>query len=144
MAVILRVRVTGSQDVARYLRALKDDLDPTVRDVLETHADHIADMARGFLHHGAPSWPTSSAARLYPEGIRHYYEGGTGDRLAAEVWSEHPAAPVWEWGGVIRPAGHPIFIPRDLPVSRAAEADQPALRRDVEDAIDRLITEHGF
>lgn len=161
MPATLKVAVDiGS--TSRDLRALGDDLDRPIRDVLGDHAATIADLARGFLHKGAPSWPTSSAARLFPAGIRAYY-GSSVATISATVWSTHPAAPVWEWGGTIHPASgaaheifkaHPgmaaamghqeIHIPRDLPVTRAGDADLPMLERDLRDAIDRLIVEYGF
>jgi hypothetical protein len=156
--------------VSQDLRALGDDLDDPIQDALEQHAGIIADMARGFLHSGAPSWATSSAFRDFGPSMRPYYDSHVA-RVSASIGSTHPGAPVWEWGGHIDPAagggihtlarelkarsyqrqkirmagGRQGFeIPRDQPVYRAGQADLPALERDLESAVDRLCREHGF
>ena len=151
------------REVSADLRALGDGLDDPIRDTLETHAKQIADMARGFLHSGAPSWLTSSAFRDFGPSMRPYYDSAVA-RVSASIGSTHPGAPVWEWGGEIHPAAggsmhhvlreHPslraafsgqvIVIPRDQPVGRAGEADLPALERDLDSALDRLAAAHGF
>ena len=150
------------------LQAVGDGLDKPITDVLRDGAAKIADIARGFLHHGAPSWLNSSAARDFPGGIRAYYDSRAA-KMSATVGSTHPAAPVWEWGGDIHPAagsakhaairsirhgdprraqleaGHQVIhIPRDMPVQRAGDSAKDDLARRLEDAVERLVMEHGF
>ena len=162
MASTLKAAV-DIRDASAALRRLDDDLDDPIRDALETHAGQIADMARGFLHSGAPSWATSSAFRDFGPSMRPYYDSSVA-RVSASIGSTHPGAPVWEWGGEIHPAAggamhhvlreHPslraafngqvIVIPPDHPVGRAGEQDLPALERALESALDRLCREHGL
>jgi hypothetical protein len=178
MGARLRLRVDVG-DVSRSLRAMGDDLDLTIRRVLRAGAADIADLSKSYMRHGhlGGSWPSSSAARLFPGLIAGYYGssgpetstpslmGNTTDprsAVSATVWSTHPAAPVWEWGGDIHPAAgsflhqvfkqHPhmaagfqvIHIPRLNPVVRAGDQHQPALERDLDDAVTRLVVEYGF
>jgi hypothetical protein len=155
------------RDLAGDLRAIRDGLDQPIRDTLGGHAAQIADIARGFMHHGQPSWRGSSAERLYPEGVSGYYDSKVAS-LSASIGTMHPGAPVWEWGGDIHPrdsarhavirslrVGNPrrrtleagvqiIAIPRDQAANRAAESDMPSLTQDLDDAVDRLIAEYGF
>ena len=167
MAATLKAAV-DIREVSADLRALGDNLDDPIASTLEQHARDIADMARGFLHSGKPTWLTSSAFRDFGPSMRPYYDSHVA-RVSASIGSTHPGAPVWEWGGEIHPAaggavhaairafrhgdprrkmlsaGHQVIvIPRDRPVGRAGEQDLPALERDLESAVDRLCREHGF
>lgn len=163
MASTLRANVLGTKELQRDLQSLGEDLDRPIRDVLEDHAAAIADMARGFLMTSTknqPPWAMSSAAEEYPDGPSGYY-GSTLNNLSASVWTTHPGAPVWEWGGTIHPAAgglhevfksHPmlasghqaIVIPRTMPANRAADYDEESFEADMQDAVDRLIAEYGF
>ena len=167
MASTLKAAV-DIREVSADLRALGGSLDDPIRDTLGQHASVIADMARGFLHSGKPTWATSSAFRDFGPSMRPYYDSSVA-RVSASIGSTHPGAPVWEWGGEIHPAagggvhaairafhhgdprrkmlsaGHQVIvIPRDRPVGRAGDQDLPALERDLESAVDRLCREHGF
>lgn len=148
-------------ELSRDLRALGDDLDHPIRDVLAQGAKEIADIARGFMRKGQPTWPTSSAARDYPGLIADYYDSRS-STLSASVGSTHPAAPVWEWGGDIHPASgsvlhevfkrHPqlarghqvIHIPRTEPVTTAGDQQREELVQNLDDAVSRLIEQYGF
>lgn len=168
------VRITASADVAelsRDLRSFGDDLDRPLRDALEYGASTIARAAVPLMRHGQPSWPTSSAARDYgsfPGAIASYYRARVAT-ISASVLSDHPAAPVWEWGGSLHPraraglhaaiastaVGSPrrkllergtqvITIPRTQPVSNAADAAREDITQHLDDAVTDLIREHGL
>jgi hypothetical protein len=98
----LGLTVDGRQ-AQRDLRAVADGLDRPITDVLRDGAAEIADIARGFMRHGEPTWPSSSAARDFPGLISDYFDSKA-NGMSATVGSTHPAAPVWEWGGFIDPA----------------------------------------
>lgn len=169
MPGILRVHASADvADLSRDLRSFGDDLDRPLRDALEYGATAIARAAKPLMRHGQPSWPTSSAARDYPGRIADYYRARVAT-ISAAVLSDHPAAPVWEWGGTIHPAagsirhaaiaaqpvgsmrrkllerGHQaIHIPRTQPVARAGEAEREDIEKHLEDAVDALIREHNL
>ena len=149
------------KDVVEALDGFRDQLDQPIRDVFEGHGKQIADIAAGFMRKGQPPWPSSSGARYgdSPGTIASYFDSRASVN-SLTIGTTHPAGPVWEWGGEIHPAAgkslhaamkaHPqlrighqvIVIPRTLPATRAADADAPALTRDLSDAVDRLIAEH--
>lgn len=169
------VRLTTSADVSelsRDLRSFGEDLDRPLRDALEYGANAIADAARPLMRfRAAGPWPTSSGARY--GHIKAYYEARV-QTTSATVISDHPAAPVWEWGGTIRPllgsgiqrmattsrtagqmrlklvaAGldrppYTFRIPRLGPVSHAADAKRPEIEQHLEDAVSALIREHNL
>lgn len=166
MASTLRVglQVTDAKQVSKDLRDLGDDLDGPLRYVLAEGAATIADLARGFMRHGQPSWLTSSAARLYgsvPGAIASYYDSRV-NKLSANVGSRHPAAPVWEYGGTIHPRSgkgghamirkHPhlgigvqaIVIPGLHSVERAGDTAQEGIVQNVQDTISALIERYDF
>lgn len=163
MPSTLKVRVDAAA-VSRQLRALADDLDRPIRQVLRHAVEDIVDLSRSYMRKGfrGGSWPTSSAARDFPGLIAGYYDSSVA-LVSATVWSTHPAAPVWEWGGDIHPASgaahwifkaHPgmaeamghqvIHIPRLQPVTRAGEQHLPVIEREMDDALTSLIVEYGF
>jgi len=169
------VRITASADVAelsRDLRSFGDDLDRPLRDALEYGARTVALAAKPLMRFRAEgAWPSSSGARY--GHIAAYYEARVAT-VSAAVVSDHPAAPVWEWGGTIRPilgsgiqrlatasrtAGQvrlrlsalgmdrPPFtfhIPRLQPVGHAAEAKREEIVQHLDDAVTALIKEHGL
>ena len=98
-----------TRDIQRDLRAIGDNLDQPITDVLGQGAEAIANAARGFMRHGKPPWPTSSGAK-FEGGIASYYDSkvahydSRGYLFNATVGSTHPAAEVWEYGGHIDPA----------------------------------------
>jgi phage gpG-like protein len=63
---------------------------------------------------------------------------------AAGVRSALPYAAVQEYGGVIRPRGTDIRIARNLPVTRAAEAEADRLVDDFGDAVERAADQVGW
>lgn len=159
--------VNDVSELSRDLRALGDDLDKPISDVLEQGAQKIADVAKGFMHKGQPSWLTSSAAELYPGGVSAYYDA-KGSRLSATVGTTHPGAVVWEYGGEIHPASgserhaflralkgparaaamrpgeQVIVIPKDAAVARAGASEQEQLVQNLDDAVSRLVEQYGF
>ena len=169
MARTLKLGLTvDGRQMQRDLKAIKDGLDRPITDVLRDGAAEIADMARGFLHAGQPSWPSSSAARDYPGGMRAYYDSSVAV-MSATVGTTHPGAPVWEYGGEIHPrsgsmkhaairafrkgdprraqlaAGHQVIvIPADEPVRRAGDSAQDDLAQRLADAVNQLVEEYGF
>jgi hypothetical protein len=172
MAGILRLTVSADvAELSRDLRSFGDDLDRPLRDALEYGATTIARSAVGFMRHGQPSWPTSSAARDYgsfPGAIASYYRARVAT-INASVLSDHPAAPVWEYGGSIHPLAHAglhaairstttgsprrklleagtqtIVIPRTQPVTNAGDAAREDITQHLESAVTDLIREHGL
>ena len=170
MAGILRLTVsTDVRELSRDLRSFGDDLDRPLRDALEYGAKTIAAAAKPLMRFRAEgAWPTSSGARY--GHISAYYAARVAT-LSAVVYSEHPAAPVWEWGGHIDPGAgggehriraelasrararqrirlaggrRGIEIPRLEPVTRAGEASREDITRHLDDALTALVKEHGL
>ena len=170
MAGILRLTVsTDVRALSRDLRSFGDDLDRPLRDALEYGAKTIAAAAKPLMRFRAEgAWPTSSGARY--GHISAYYAARVAT-LSAVVYSEHPAAPVWEWGGHIDPGAgggehriraelasrararqrirlaggrRGIEIPRLEPVTRAGEASREDITRHLDDALTALVKEHGL
>jgi hypothetical protein len=162
MALTIRAAVEV-RELSRDLRSLGEGLDKPIRDTLTEYVEKIRDIGAGFMRHGQPSWPSSSAAAKYgsfPGAIASYYDTRT-STVSANIGTRHPAGPVWEWGGDIHPragalhemfkshpeqaAGHQtITIPRLQPMVRAADQEADAFERALDDAVDRLIAEYGF
>lgn len=167
-----RLRIGVSVDVAdlsRDLRSFGDDLDRPLRDALEYGANIIADAARPLMRvRPEGAWPNSSGARY--GHIAAYYEAKV-QTLSSTVVSDHPAAPVWEWGGHIDPGAgggehhvkaelrararvrsriraaggrRGIEIPPLHPVGHAADAKREEVTQHLEDALDALIREHDL
>lgn len=63
---------------------------------------------------------------------------------ALEVVSPHPGAAVWEFGGVIAPAGHEIQIPEAAMARQAGEDTAPELEQRVQHAIDGLLSRRNL
>ena len=102
MAGILRLTVsTDVAELSRDLRSFGDDLDHPLRDALEYGAKTIAAAAKPLMRFRAEgAWPNSSGARY--GHISDWYAARVAT-TSASVYSDHPAAPVWEWGGHIDP-----------------------------------------
>ncbi len=162
MASTLRVGIrVDIREIQRDLRAFGDSLDQPITDVLAQGAESIARAAPGFMRHGQPSWPTSSAARDFPGGVSAYYDSKA-SRMSANVGTLHPGAPVWEWGGDIHPAAgsamhaiikhhrelgashQTIHIPPTHAVSNAGASQEDEIAQRLEDAIGRLAKQYGF
>ncbi|HZL18702.1 MAG TPA: hypothetical protein VFG23_13245 [Polyangia bacterium] len=165
------LRLTVSVDVtelSRDLRSFGDDLDRPLRDALEYGAKTIAVAAKPLMRYRANTWKNSSGARYGP--INSYYAARVAT-TSASVVSDHPAAPVWEFGGHIDPAAgggehrvkaelrqravvrqrirmaggrKGIEIPALHPVGRAAEASRQDITQHLEDALTALVREHGL
>jgi hypothetical protein len=159
-------------DLSRDLRAFGDDLDKPLRDALEWGATSVARAAKPLMRFRAEgAWATSSGARY--GHIQDYYEARVAT-ISAAVVSDHPAAPVWEWGGTIHPLlgvslhhalstsrmkeqmkmrlaaanmdrpPYTFRIPRLQPVANAADAEREQITQHLEDAVDALIREYGL
>lgn len=157
-------------ELSRDLRAMGRDLDRPLREALSHGAEMVATGAKPLMRFRPEgAWKGSSGAAY--GHIREYYEARVAT-LSASVTSDHPAAPVWEWGGDIHPllgsmhetfkgkagsalrlqlaaSGHDqppytFHIPRETPVGRAAEKAEPELDRFLDDAVSRLLREYGF
>lgn len=143
------------RDVSKDLRAIADGLDRPIADVLESGAKQIARDARPLVA-GKPPWRGSKdihATEITYEGMM-----APGVTLAAYVTSIHPGAAVQEFGGTIHPDGHQfhhlspahplsgggVHITGKHAVARAGQADAEDITRRLEDAVDRLVAEHGF
>jgi hypothetical protein len=150
--VRLNVESVGLTDLYRDLQACAGGLEHELTSVLRDGAQRIADRAREIGPRGAASWAGSSGERL--PRIRDSYFAASAE-LSATVRSLHPAAQVWEWGGQIAPrvpggakvarVRDPralISIPRLAPVHHAAELELPALERDLQAAVDRLLASY--
>jgi hypothetical protein len=170
LAGILRLSVsTDVAELSRDLRSFGDDLDRPLRDALEYGAKTIAAAAKPLMRFRAEgAWLNSSGARY--GHISEYYQARVAT-TSASVVSDHPAAPVWEWGGHIDPGAgggehklkaelsarsrartrirlaggrRGIEIPRLQPVSRAGDAMREEITQHLEDALTALIKEHGL
>lgn len=62
----------------------------------------------------------------------------------AALVSKHPAAPVWNFGGVIEPRGVPITIPKTNFVSGPVAERGPETEQNITDAFGDIAREHGF
>ena len=170
MAGILRLTVSVDvRELSRDLRSFGEDLDRPLRDALEYGAKTIAVAAKPLMRFRAEgAWPNSSGARY--GHISEYYQARAAT-LSASVVTDHPAGPVWEWGGHIDPAAgggehrlkadlsrnaharqrirlaggrRGIEIPRLQPVTRAGDENREEITQHLEDALTSLVKEHGL
>ncbi len=153
MANTIRVAVE-IKDLYGDLKAAGDGLERNLEAELLKGAQRIATAAKPLMRYrGTGSWRGSSGARL--PHIRDTYTARIGRGASANVGSDHPAAPVFEFGGQIAPrvpggstvarAVKPsalITIPKVEPVARAGELLAPQIEQSVADSIDALLAKH--
>jgi hypothetical protein len=60
------------------------------------------------------------------------------------ITSTHPAAPVFEFGGTIRPKGAPIRIKQAQMTLKAATEQAPVFQRQLEAKVERLLARHNL
>lgn len=168
----LRIRVAVEVgELSRDLRAMGADLDKPLREAFDKGSQMVADTAKVLMRYRAEgAWKGSSGADY--THIRDYYSHRA-NRQSGVVESEHPAAPVWEWGGTIHPLlgdfHHALAasrakeglrqqlhaadrdrppwtfrIPRLQPVGDAGQLREPEIERVLDDAVARLIRQYGF
>jgi hypothetical protein len=154
-------------DLAQNLQTLGDSLDDPLRQSVLSGAEMVGRDARPLVA-GKPPWVGSTGEHALP--ITYQAVAATGVTIAAYVTSQHPGAKVQEYGGDIHPQdslkhgiirrlrvgsprrqmierevhGPTIHIEAKHAVGRAGEADEAAIERDLEDAVDRLVRLHGF
>ena len=158
-------------ELSRDLRAMGKDLDKPLREAIARGVEMIAATAKPLMRFRAEgAWTRSSGAQY--THIREYYDARV-NILSGSVGSDHPAAPVWEWGGTIHPLlgeFHHVLtksshkqqlrlqlavqgfdrppwtfdIPAEHPVGRAADKSMPEVERVLDTAVSRLLRQYGF
>lgn len=135
----LAVRVEGLRDLRRDLRAVEKDLGKELTEALKEGAQPVVSEAQDL----APARPRSGRLR---RSIKAYaVKGGVG------VGSRLPYANVIHWGGTTgrghvpgRGGSGSVKVTGTEFVRRAAESKDDEVLNDIADAVDRLLTRHGF
>lgn len=76
--------------------------------------------------------------------VRDSFDARSAGATTVAITSDHPAAPVIEFGGTIRPKGSPIRIREFRMVGKAGQAEAAAFERDLESRIDALLRHHNL
>jgi hypothetical protein len=127
------------------LRAAEGGLQRVLAREVRRAADDIADGAANNMKLGTEDWAVKPGEPQLPH-IRDTYRV-QGNGIVAEITSDHPAAPVWEWGGLIHPRGmfvQTISIPTRHPVNRAADDELDIFERHLQEAVDRLLAKFNL
>lgn len=127
------------------LRAAESGLEKVIARVVRDAADAIASGAKNNMKRGDTDWQVATGGIQLPHIQDTYSTAGLG--MVAVVASDHPAAPVWEWGGRIHPRGlfvQLIAIPELHPVQHAADDELELFERHLQAAVDRLLATFGL
>jgi hypothetical protein len=122
--------------IARFnasLRGVQKDTEKEMVKRLREVGNEARDEVRGSTR---PPFRTGRTRK----GIR------TSVRRKSEVslYSNEPQAPVWEWGGVIRPRGTPIEIPKTNFVTGAVLKHGDDFDERMADEFDQIAHRHGW
>jgi hypothetical protein len=127
----LHARVDASR-AARDLEALAGDLVGITAATAVAVSPRIVTATRALTPYGPGPRPG--------DPLPHIRDTITAGRGGRGVVSTHPAAIVFERGGVIAPRGTPIRIPRVAMAERAGEAQRPAIEADLQRRLQTRVT----
>lgn len=139
----IHVRVDqGIRDVYRDLEAMSPGLEVVVTDALARGAGWIADASRKWV----PVGPGPEAGAVNPNDLLpHVFQTITGEArgMTARVVSDHPAAPLIEFGGTIAPSvsGGTTVARVTHPTAIIRFAESAMVRKGAAEQIDRVEAE---
>jgi len=129
--------------LAADLKLAGGGLDHELGLVVHDAARDAADGGKARMRRGLKDWRVGPGKVQLPH-IADTYRATGGFGLTAEITSDHPAAPVWEFGGIVGPI-HPrshrefIIFPKLAPVHEAAYAGLSLFEAHLQAAVDRLL-----
>jgi hypothetical protein len=142
MAETVRVRASVDlRDLHRDLESVALGLGKQLADALVTAADTVVRAVPAFTpydtHHRGDR-------KDHLGHLRDTFDARKAGAGTVAIVSTHPAAPVFEFGGTIRPKGAPIRIKQAEMTAKAARAQGSAFERQLEAAIERLLARHNL
>lgn len=133
------------EKLRRDLDAVEVGLGRLVGEVAKEELTPVLAEVAGLLPHDPlhRGW-RGKEKRQDPGHISDSVRGST-DATGLLVYSSHPGGPVHWWGGTIEPRQHTIEIHSPAGAGREfVSKEAEAVGRRVDDALDRLMTEHGL
>lgn len=130
----LQIRADGLAKLRRDLRAIDKDLGKALTDHLRDIARGVRDDARRNLHDRSKN-PQNRIEKTIKHSVR---------ARGASIYSDHPGAPVQEWGGTIRPRGVPIEIRGKRFMRDAVEENTKHVEDELGRSLDVIADAHGF
>lgn len=138
MASTLRVPLTVDLgDLFQELQSVELGLGKVLKAALKDAGDLAARRT-------AELFPRGPGPQSAKDNLPHIADTITGyaTQSYAQVVSDHPAAPVINFGGTISPRGVEIFFPTKLYAQQAGEQVLPQIQERLQGEIDRLTAEH--
>jgi hypothetical protein len=133
----IRAELGGIAELRADLEAVSRGLGRDLRDVLREAGGPVEAKARQLT----PFGPGPQGGRDNLPHIRDTYALVPVAR-GINLVSDHPAAPVHEFGGTIAPRATPITIAASQMAYRAGQAQQSSVERRAEQGIDALLRRH--
>jgi hypothetical protein len=97
----------------------------------------VGNEARDYVRAGhGPPYETGALRKSVKTSVRR--------KSTIALYSNLPQAPVWEWGGTIRPRGVPINIPKTQFVTGAAKKFGDHIDDELAVAFDRIAAAEHF
>ncbi|MDQ3730316.1 MAG: hypothetical protein M3355_12095 [Actinomycetota bacterium] len=143
MASTIRVGVHGLGELRRDLDAVSLGLSREVSLALKRAAETVLPTVKAFT----PVGPGPEPNRQHPHDQLPHIRDTLAARstgTVAQIVSDHPGAPVHEWGGTISPGGGAIRIAESAMAGRAGQAHIEDVERVMADGIDRLCARHNL
>jgi hypothetical protein len=138
MATTLRVPLSVDlADLFRDLESVKLGLGGVMKDALR----EAGGLARNRTAELMPLGPGPQGGK---DTLPHIKEtlSASATQSYAQVVSDHPGAPVLNFGGSIAPRGVEIFFPKKLYAQQAGEEVLPLVESHLQDAVDRLTEQY--
>ena len=143
MAVTIRARFPNASQVRRDLKMIERGIGREVTAAFRTAGMVVAARTAALT----PRGPGPRAGAKNPNDrlphVADTIRAGTKGK-AITVRSTHPAAPVLEFGGTIRPRGAPIHFRARAMAKTAGERTTADLERELERQLDALLRRHGL
>jgi hypothetical protein len=115
------------------LRAIEKETGKALKAELKQTGEKVAAKVR------------SSQARPYRTGrLRRSVKTSATAKGSVSIYSNLPYAPVWEWGGEIKPRGVPIHFPRTEFVTGTVDAMSKEVEPELAAAFDAAARRNGF
>jgi hypothetical protein len=115
------------------LRAIEKDTEKELNKALRDLGNEVRDKIRG-----------SAASPFLTGRLRKSIRTSVRGKSQVSLYSTLPQAPVWEYGGTIRPRGVPITIPKTNFVTGVVLAEGDDFDERIADKFDEIAHRHGF
>lgn len=146
MALTFRAKVDGidrlRRDIAAVRLELLDEVDEIVNDAARETVLPVTKQRTPIGPGPTPDFSARSDNEL--PHIRDTISAVAAPGAIALIVSDHPGAPVHEYGGEIAPSGHPFRIKESAMAGGAAEQTLDEMERQLAGGVDSLLTRHGL